>query len=56
MEQKTQRPVMAVSCYLKSRRTVIAFGVDAEQVSIIGVFYGGQDYATALQDDLEDEC
>jgi hypothetical protein len=27
---------------------------DAEQVSIIGVFYGGQDYETILQDDAED--
>lgn len=36
-------------------RTVIAFDVDAQQVSIIGVFYGGQDYETALQDDIEDE-
>jgi len=30
-------------------RTVIAFAVDAERVSIVGVFYGGQDYETALQ-------
>lgn len=36
-------------------RTVIAFAVDGQQVSVIGVFYGGQDYATALQDDLEGE-
>jgi len=28
--------------------------VAAEQVSIIGVFYGGQDYETILQDDSED--
>jgi hypothetical protein len=34
---------------------VIAFDADARQVSIIGVFYGGQDYETALQDDLEDK-
>jgi hypothetical protein len=34
---------------------VIAFAVDAPLVSIIGVFYGGQDYETALQDDLDDE-
>jgi hypothetical protein len=31
---------------------VIAFALDAQQVSILGVFYGGQDYETALQDDL----
>lgn len=36
------------------KRSVIAFAVDAEQVSIIGVFYGGQDYETALESDLED--
>jgi hypothetical protein len=36
------------------KRTVIAFDVAAEQVSIIGVFYGGQDYETILQDDSED--
>jgi len=28
---------------------VIAFDVDAGLVSIIGVFYGGQDYETALK-------
>jgi plasmid stabilization system protein ParE len=36
------------------KRSVIAFAVDAEQVSIIGVFYGGQDYETALESDLDD--
>src|ERR1035437_3172939 len=36
------------------KRTVIAFDVDAEVVSIIGVFYGGQDYAAVLQVDLGD--
>ena len=30
------------------KRTVIALDVDAEQVSIIGVFHGGQDYAAVL--------
>ena len=35
-------------------RTIIAFAVDSELVSIIGVFYGGQDYQTALQDYLDD--
>lgn len=37
-------------------RTVIAFDVDAQQVSVIGVFYGGQDYETALQEDLDEEA
>ena len=36
-------------------RTVIAFAIDAQQVSIIGAFYGGQDYETALLDEIEDE-
>jgi len=32
---------------------VIAFTVNAEQISIVGVFYGGQDYETDLQSDLD---
>lgn len=47
------RPGLRITNYRK--RTVITFDVDAEQVSIIGVFYGGQDYETILQDDSEDE-
>jgi len=35
-------------------RAVIAFTVDAERVSIIGVFYGGRDYETILQSDVDD--
>lgn len=37
-------------------RTVIAFAVDdaAQQVSILGVFYGGQAYETALGSELDD--
>jgi plasmid stabilization system protein ParE len=35
-------------------RAVIAFAVDAGLVSIIGIFYGGQDYETALQTDFDD--
>ncbi|MDR1922272.1 MAG: type II toxin-antitoxin system RelE/ParE family toxin [Candidatus Adiutrix sp.] len=37
------------------KRTVIAFAVDleAKQVSIIGLFYGGQDYEAILQSDSE---
>jgi len=46
------RPGLRITHYKK--RAVIAFDVDAEQVSIIGVFYGGQDYETILQDDSED--
>jgi toxin ParE1/3/4 len=36
------------------KRTVIAFDVEAEIVSIIGVFYGGQDYETIIQEDDSD--
>ena len=36
------------------KRTVIAFYVDSDQVSIIAVFYGGQDYETILKDNLDD--
>ena len=46
------RPGLRVSNY--KGRTVIAFDVDTQQVSIIGVFYGGQDYESALQDDLDE--
>ncbi|OOG49921.1 type II toxin-antitoxin system RelE/ParE family toxin [Polaromonas sp. C04] len=46
------RPGLRITNYKK--RAVIAFAVDAEQVSIIGIFYGGQDYETALQSDLDD--
>jgi len=47
------RPGLRITHHRK--RTVIAFSVDAELVSIIGIFYGGQDYETILQDDLEDK-
>jgi len=46
------RPGLRITNYKK--RAVIAFDLDAEQVSIIGVFYGGQDYETILQDDFDD--
>ncbi|MBC3383996.1 type II toxin-antitoxin system RelE/ParE family toxin [Pseudomonas sp. SWRI179] len=36
------------------KRTVIAFAVEAEQVFILGIFYGGQDFEGALQSDLGD--
>jgi len=47
------RPGLRITNYKK--RTVIAFAVDSEarQVSIIGLFYGGQDYETILYDDRE---
>jgi len=46
------RPGLCITNYKK--RAVIAFDVDAGMVSIIGVFYGGQDYETVLQSDLND--
>ncbi len=35
------------------KRTVIAFAVDAEIVSIIGVYYGGRDYDADLRLDID---
>ena len=46
------RPGLRITNY--KRRAVITFDVDADLVSIIGVFYGGQDYETILQSDSED--
>jgi plasmid stabilization system protein ParE len=47
------RPGLRITNYKK--RTVIAFTVDQEAklVSIIGLFYGGQDYEVILQNDSE---
>jgi len=36
------------------KRGVVVLDVDAEQVYLIGVFYGGQDYETVLQGDTVD--
>lgn len=36
------------------RRVVIAFSVDDEAVSIIGIFYGGRDYEAILQGETGD--
>jgi plasmid stabilization system protein ParE len=48
------RPGLRITNYKK--RAVIAFDVNAAQVSIIGVFYGGQNYETILHDDhFEDD-
>lgn len=35
------------------KRAVIAFSVNREQVSILGIFYGGRDYESFLQEDPE---
>jgi plasmid stabilization system protein ParE len=47
------RPGLRITNFKK--RAVIAFSVDTEQVSIIGIFYGGQDYESILHTDAEDE-
>lgn len=46
------RPGLRITNYRK--RAVIAFTVDAKQVSILGIFYGGQNFETALQFELDD--
>jgi plasmid stabilization system protein ParE len=46
------RPGLRITNYKK--RVVIAFDVDSGCVSIIGVFYGGQNYEAFLHDDSED--
>jgi len=46
------RPGLRVTNY--KGRTVIAFGVSGNTVSIFGIFYGGQDYEAALQDEIGD--
>ena len=45
------RPGIRITNYKK--RAVIAFAVEAAQISIIGIYYGGQDYETVLQIDLD---
>jgi len=40
-------PGLRISNYKK--RAVIAFAVEAEEVSVIGMYYGGQDYESVLQ-------
>lgn len=46
------RPGLRTTNYKK--RAVIAFDVAPGLVSIIGVFYGGQNYETILQEDFEE--
>lgn len=46
------RPGLRITNYKK--RAVIAFDVDTDLVSIIGVFYGGRDYVSILSDDDSD--
>ena len=46
------RPGLRITNY--KRRCVIAFDVSDELVSVIGVFYGGQDHETLLQSDANE--
>lgn len=46
------RPGLRIINYKK--RAVIAFSIDTELVSILGVFYGGQDFESVLQLDRDD--
>jgi toxin ParE1/3/4 len=41
------RPGMRITHYKKS--SIVAFTVMGQQVTVLGVYYGGQDYETALQ-------
>jgi len=41
---------LAINITNYKKRAVIAFHVDADLVSIIGVFYGGQNYEAILSD------
>ena len=47
------RAGLRITSYRK--RVVIAFEVDADQVAILGVFYGGQDYETSFQGEKDEE-
>lgn len=46
------RPGLRITNYKK--RVVVAFAVDAEVISILGIFYGGQDYEATFGEDVED--
>ena len=46
------RPGLRITNYKK--RAVIAFTVDSKRVSIVGIYYGGQDYESALLSELDE--
>ncbi|MCH5519560.1 hypothetical protein [Pseudomonas syringae] len=46
------RPGLRITHYRK--RAVVAFAVDAVQVKILGIFYGGQDFEAVFQADLDE--
>ncbi len=53
MSRDDVRPGLRITGYRK--RVLIAYAVDAEALSIIGIFYGGQDYETLLQEEITSE-
>ncbi len=46
------RPGVRITHYKK--RCVIAFRVSGDTVTILGVFYGGQDYESQLTDEIDE--
>jgi toxin ParE1/3/4 len=52
MRRDDIRPGLRITHYKK--RAVIAFAVDAEVVSVIGIYYGGQDYERVLRWEQDD--
>ena len=52
MKRDDLRPGVRITHYKK--RCVIAFKVFADQVLILGIFYGGQNYEVQFKDDLDD--
>lgn len=47
------QPGLCITHYRK--QAVIAFAVDAEQVSILGIYYGGRDHESLLRVESEDD-
>jgi len=52
MKRDDVRPGLRVTNYKK--RTVIAFTVEKDVVSIVGIFYGGRDYEKILMPDMRE--
>ena len=52
MRRDDIRPGLHITHY--HGRVVIAFSVDKTAVSIVGIFYGGRDYETLLQPDVDE--
>lgn len=46
------RPGLRVTNY--KERVVVAFAVNSDQVAILGIFYGGQNYEAVLQSEFDD--